>query len=133
MSAHFLAAMVKEPHRRWRLVDEASQVVIAQRVHAAFDSASRRTGMLGRDSWPDEEALVIAPCQAVHTVGMRYAIDVVLVRRDGTIEKVRSAVRPWRVAGAWRAFAVIEMAAGALQRRAPLVGPGGRLVVQPGD
>lgn len=121
--------MVKEPHRQWRLVDGATEVVVAARVHAAFDSAARRTGMLGRDTWPDDEALVIAPCQAVHTVGMRYAIDVLFVRRDGTIEKVQPTVRPWRMTGAWRAFAVIEMAAGALERRAPLVGPGQRLVV----
>ena len=125
--------MVNEPHRQWQLVDEASQVVVAARVHAAFDSAARRTGMLGRETWPGDEALVIAPCQAVHTVGMRYAIDVLFVRRDGTIEKVQSAVRPWRMAGAWRAFAVIEMAAGAFERRAPLVGPGARVMVQPVD
>ena len=37
-------------------------------------------------------------------------------RQSGRVLKVRRAMRPWRMAAAWRAFAVVEMAAGALDR-----------------
>jgi uncharacterized membrane protein (UPF0127 family) len=47
---------------------------------------------------------------------MRFAIDVAFVARVGRVLKVRRAMRPWRMAAAWRAFAVVEMAAGALDR-----------------
>jgi uncharacterized membrane protein (UPF0127 family) len=45
---------------------------------------------------------------------MRFAIDIAFVRRDGRVIKVRSAVGPRRVATSLRAFAVIELPAGAL-------------------
>lgn len=125
--------MAKEPGRHWRLVDVATGATVVGRLRAAFDSASRRTGLLGRDAWPDGEGLVIAPCQFVHTVAMRFPIDVLCVRRDGTIEKLTTRVPPWRIAGAWRAFAVIETAASALGARRPGLAPGDRVTVEPGD
>ena len=57
-------------------------------------------------------ALVLAPCQAIHTWFMRFAIDVLFVRKDGTVLEVLPGVRPWRMALSLRAFAVIELAAG---------------------
>jgi uncharacterized protein len=131
VSAHFLAPMVREATQRWRLEHAATGRTLAHTLHAAFDSASRKTGLLGRDAWPAGEALVIAPCQAVHTVGMQFPIDVLFVRRDGTVEKVKVAVPPWRMTGSWRAFAVIEMAAGTIEACGCEVSPGDRLHVAP--
>ena len=82
----------------------------------AFDSKSRRTGLLGRDSLAEGSALIIAPSQAIHTFSMRFAIDVAFVSKDGRVLKVRQAVPPRRIAVALRAFAVIELPAGALER-----------------
>lgn len=129
--AHFLGEMARAPDGRWRLVHEATGVTVAGRLHAAFDSAARRTGLLGKGGWPEDEALVIGPCQAVHTVGMRFPIDVLFVRRDGSIEKVKANVPPWRMTAAWRAFAVIELAAGVLGARVPGLARGDRMVVRP--
>ena len=47
---------------------------------------------------------------------MRFAIDVAFVSKDGRVLKVRRAVPPRRIAVALRAFAVIELPAGALER-----------------
>ena len=90
--------------------------VVAQTLQTAFDSASRRTGLLGRDSLPEGSALIIAPCQAIHTFSMRFAIDVLFVAKDGRVIKVRSSVRPGRIAAALRAFAVVELPVGAIER-----------------
>ena len=46
---------------------------------------------------------------------MKFAIDIVFARRDGTVVKIRRSVPARRIAGALRGFAVIEMAAGSLQ------------------
>lgn len=114
MTAHFLAPLLREPEDRWRLVHDRTGQVVADRLQTAFDSASRRTGLLAQSSWPPGSALIIAPCQAVHTVGMRFAIDVLFVDRGGRVVKVRERVRPWRMAAALTAFAAIELPAGAL-------------------
>ena len=44
---------------------------------------------------------------------MRFAIDVLFVSKDG---RVRSNLRPGRIAAAFRAFAVIELPVGAIER-----------------
>ena len=90
--------------------------VVAHTLQTAFDSASRRTGLLGRDSLPEGTALIIAPCSAIHTFSMRFAIDVLFVSKDGRVLRARNNVRPWRIAAALRAFAVVELAAGAIER-----------------
>jgi len=90
--------------------------VVADHLLRAFDSAERRQGLLGRESLAEGSAIIIAPCSAVHTFFMRFAIDIAFVARDGKVLKVRSAVRPWRLAAALGAFAVVELAAGGLAR-----------------
>jgi uncharacterized membrane protein (UPF0127 family) len=85
-------------------------------VLSAFDSDTRRRGLLGRDGMPEDEALIIAPCNGVHTFFMRFAIDIVFVSKDGQVLKTRRGVRPWRMALAWGAFAVIEGAPGLIER-----------------
>ena len=77
--------------------------------------ASRRRGLLGRDEMPDGQALIIAPCNAIHTWFMRFTIDVAFVTKTGKVLKRYDAVPPWRMAFAWRAFAAIELAAGTLR------------------
>jgi uncharacterized membrane protein (UPF0127 family) len=93
-----------------RLEDGA---VIAARVECAFDRASRRRGLLGRNGLAPGTALVIAPCRAVHTWFMRFPIDVVFVSRDGRVVKVRGSLPAWRMTGTLGARAVVELMAGA--------------------
>lgn len=101
---------------------------VADRLETAFDSASRTRGLLGRDGLAGGGALILAPCTAIHTFRMRFPIDVIFAARDGRVLKVRRAMPPSRVSGALGAFAVIEMAAGAIDRAGGLA-VGERLVV----
>ena len=109
------------------LVNADTGTRVVSRVTAAVDSTSRNRGLLGRHGL-DDEALVIAPCNAVHTCFMKFAIDVLFVDKTGRIVKLSPAVRPWRVAAALRGFATIEMAAGTAERTATR--PGHRLELQ---
>ena len=58
--------------------------------------------------------MVIAPSNAIHTFFMRFSIDVVFVRRNGVVVKVRRNVQPGRAVVSFRAYAVIELPAGTL-------------------
>lgn len=122
----FLAPLLRRDPQPCALVTQRGQVVAA-RVHGAFDSATRKKGLLGRDGLAEGEALVIAPCNAVHTFFMRFPIDLVYLDREGGVVKVKPNVRPWRADGCWRGFAVVELPAGSVNRT-PL-GPGDRLSV----
>jgi hypothetical protein len=119
---HFLRAMVASPAADLALFTEREESPIATRLTGAFDSATRNRGLLARDSMDPDEALIIAPCSAVHTFKMRFPIDLIYAARDGRIVKLRSAVPANRISGAWGAFAVIELAAGTIARTGVSVG-----------
>lgn len=88
--------------------------IVAAVTETAFSRQSRNRGLLGRDSLPPGHALLIAPCTSIHTWFMRFAIDVIFVKRDGRVVKIRSAVPPWRFVIALGAYAVVELPAGAI-------------------
>ncbi len=96
----------------WGLTIGPAGPWLATHAVLAGDSRARRAGLLGRAALAAGEAMIIAPCQGIHTFGMRFPIDVVGVARDGRVVTIAAAVKPWRVALSWRAFAVLELAAG---------------------
>jgi uncharacterized membrane protein (UPF0127 family) len=110
--ASWLSPLLRDPPASLRLVNARTGVEIARSVAGAFDSATRRRGLLGRDGMPSGEALIIAPTNAIHTFAMRFDIDVAFVRRNGEIVKLRAAMPPSRISIAIRAFAVVEAPAG---------------------
>ena len=114
--SHFLSPLLRPSHHPVHLRNLRNGRILATDLETAFESASRRRGLLGRDGLPDGAALVIAPCGAVHTFFMRFPIDVVFASRDGRVVKTRSIVPPGRLTGTLRAFAVIELPAGVIER-----------------
>lgn len=93
-------------------------LVCDARVLASADVAetrsSRRRGLLGRDSM--EGALVIAPCRWIHTVGMRFPLDVAYLDADGVVVKTIQMRRHRVGIPVWHARTVVEAEAGAFAR-----------------
>ncbi len=56
-------------------------------VHQAVSAGQRRRGLAGLSMLPEGRALHLRPCRAVHTFGMRFALD--LVWLDGAFRVVR--------------------------------------------
>ena len=82
----------------------------------------RAAGLLFRAPLSADECLRIAPCSSVHTIGMRYPIDVVFVDRAGKVAKLSRDVRPLRAAMCLRADATFEFRVGAIDRLGLAVG-----------
>ncbi len=102
----------------------ASGVCIVPRVERADTMAKRLRGLLGRDGLEPGHGLLISECGSVHTVGMQFAIDVIFMRRDGTVTRVCRNLEPVRIAlGGFGANQALEVQSGWL--------PAG--VVDPGD
>lgn len=94
----------------WLLRD--GDVLAAAEVAATH--RARRRGLRGRDDV--DGALVLRPCHSVHTVGMRFTIDVAFCDRDGIVIKT-CCLRPWRLSPVVaRAALAIEARAGAFER-----------------
>jgi hypothetical protein len=88
---------------------------IATSVEIAESGARRSKGLLGRKGLGPGEGLWIVPCEAVHTFGMQFSIDLVYLDREYRIRKIRKNVRPWRLSACLSAHSVIELPAGAIQ------------------
>lgn len=73
---------------------------------------TRFVGLMGRASLPDDEGLLFPRTGSIHMFFMRFAIDAVFCDRDLRVVKVVRGLRPWRMAAARGAKAVIELPAG---------------------
>jgi uncharacterized membrane protein (UPF0127 family) len=93
------------------LVSEARVLASAE---VANDRPARRRGLLKRDNL--EGALVITSCRWVHTVGMRFPLDVAYVDDDGTVVKTARMARHRVGMPVHKATWVIEAEAGAFER-----------------
>lgn len=99
-----------------RVANLTRKTEIASSLEVADRGFKRGKGLLGHEGLGDGEGMWIVPCEAVHTFGMRFAIDLVYLDRARIVKKVRSNVRPWRVSGCFVAHSVLELAAGTIVR-----------------
>ena len=104
------------------LINARTGRTVASAVEVANTRATRRRGLLGREALDVAAALVLAPCWAIHTAFMRFPIDVIFVDEEGRVLRVADSVGPWRIVATPRAYAAIELAAGAASARAVSVG-----------
>ncbi len=95
---------------------------MALAAEVADTSKKRRKGLLGRTSLSEGEGLWITPCEAIHTIGMKFPIDVVFLSRDRRVVKLKEAVPPGRIAVCLRAHSVLELPAGTVAATNTAVG-----------
>ena len=95
-------------------------------VDVASSLAARSRGLIGKKSC--EGALLLRHTRSVHTVGMRFAIDVAFLTGDLEVIAV-SCLRPYRLGLPRRGGrAVLEAEAGAFERWR--LSPGDRLEIK---
>ncbi len=97
--------------RRARLAVDDRDVAA---VELAEDARARSKGLLGRDGI--DGALLLRPAMQVHTVRMRFPIDVAFCDRDLVVLRT-ATMRPWRCSRfVLRARSVVEAEAGQFAR-----------------
>ncbi|MGA8761278.1 MAG: DUF192 domain-containing protein [Candidatus Sulfotelmatobacter sp.] len=88
------------------------QVYLATQLALADTHWSRLRGLLGASGsdFRFGRGLWITPCRGVHTLAMRFPIDVVYLDRAGTVVHLEQNLSPWRFAPVrLRAASVIEL------------------------
>jgi len=78
----------------------------------ADTSQKRRTGLLKHTCLPAGEGLFISPCEAIHTFGMNFPIDVLFLDKKRKVLKVRPAMVRRRISVCLVADGVLELPAG---------------------
>ncbi len=95
------------------------------RVRVADWFVTRALGLLVAAPLGPAEGLLISPCASIHTIGMRYPIDVVFVDREARVLRVCAQVRAGRMRFAPGARGVLELRSGSAARYG--LAPGVRL------
>jgi uncharacterized membrane protein (UPF0127 family) len=99
--------------KRVRVENATKGTAIAEANHAT-SMWSRFWGLMGKKPLPEGEALLIDPCSSVHTMFMRFPIDVVYISKDERVVKIAAEMGPWRAGlGGKGAHKVLEMLPGA--------------------
>ena len=97
--------------------------VLGDRIGVAGTSLSRLVGLLGKSSLEAGTGLLIIPSQAIHTVAMRFPIDVLFLDRDWRVIHLRHGMAPFRMTGVhWRARSVLELPQGVIAQTSTVVG-----------
>ena len=103
--------MSRKDHRVF-VYNKTKEGFLAFRVEVADSILSRLIGLLGRRSLEPDSGVWIVPANAIHTIGMLFAFDVVLIDRDFKVVGLREMVRPFSVMRPnFRAESVIELPA----------------------
>ena len=82
------------------------------RVFPVYRWPGRLRGLLGRKPLRRGLGLWLVPCQAVHTFGMYYSLDIIFLDHTGQARKIIPRLRPGRVAFCLAAMSVVEFEAG---------------------
>ena len=99
-----------------RMINLSTSGVVVERLIFAATFWTRFRGLQFRKSLLSDEGLLIVPCRSIHTHWMRFAIDVVMLNRDGVVVECHPCVRPWRMLASDRSVSyVLETAAGGVR------------------
>src|SRR3954466_12811188 len=82
-------------------------------IAVADRPAARLAGLARMRAMPPRTGLLIPRCRSVHTLGMRFALDLIWLDGDGRVVDVTAHARPRRVVSRRHARAVVEVPSGA--------------------
>ena len=97
-----------------RVVNTTNGKELVKKLEIAGTGPKRSRGLLGRRGLETGQALWIVPCEAVHTFGMQFTLDLVYLDKEHRVKKIVRNIPPWRISGCLTAHSVIELAAGSI-------------------
>lgn len=107
------------------LIPRAQAFNLTRRISLATDLAiadthwSRLRGLIGvsSDDFGNNKGLWIRPCRGVHTLAMRFPIDVIYLDSSQKVVHLEHSLRPWRFSPIrMKAVSVLELPGHTLDR-----------------
>jgi uncharacterized protein len=95
--------------RRLPLADVAE--LDGREIRVARDPLARLLGLAGLRGLPAHAGLLLPRTRSIHTLAMRFALDLVWLDANGRVVRIDRAVPPWRLRGCRAARAVVELPA----------------------
>jgi uncharacterized membrane protein (UPF0127 family) len=92
--------------------NQTKETFLAFRVRVADSILGRLVGLLGNRSLKRDSGVWIVPANSIHTIGMLFTFDVVLINKDFKVVGLRELIKPFSITRPnFRAESVIELPA----------------------
>jgi uncharacterized protein len=105
------------------VINLTKQTWLATKVRKADNFLTRLIGLLKRTHLGPEEALWLMPSKGIHTIGMKFPIDVVFLDRDHQVLGLMSGLVPYRVSAVHlRGYSVLELPSGTIKKSRTEIG-----------
>lgn len=109
--------------KKVKVINLSRDTVVLGEAEMADSFWLRLKGLLGRKGLLPGKGMIIKPCRSVHTIGMKFAIDVAFVDRHNRICHLVENMGPCKVSPTIkRSSYVIESPAGTFGNTQTLVG-----------
>ena len=101
----------------YKITNLTRNTLLADRAELANTPWKRMKGLLGRRAFEPGQALIIRPCNSIHTFFMRFPIDVLFLDRQNRVLGLYQGISPFRFSRIfWHAQTAIELPAGTLSQ-----------------
>jgi len=101
---------VRPDDRQVFVFNKTRETFLAFRVRIADSIWGRLVGLLGKKSLKQDSGVWLVPANAIHTIGMLFSFDVVLIDKNFKVVGLREFVRPFSITRPnFRAESVIEL------------------------
>lgn len=103
--------------------NKTRETFLSFRVRVADSFSSRLIGLLGKRSLKPDGGVWIVPANSIHTVGMLFSFDLVMIDQAFRVVSIKEMVRPFRIVlPKLRAESVLELPAHTIFRSRTQVG-----------
>lgn len=93
-----------------KIINKTKNTVLASDVIIADTLLKRLKGLLGKKEFHKGQALIITPCNSIHTFFMHLTIDVLFIDKHNKVIKAIPSIKPFRLTRVYlKAKFVIEL------------------------
>ena len=104
------------PKKSVKLFNVNINKIIASDIYIADNFFTRFTGLLNKTELPTDTGLWIIPCNSIHTIGMKFNIDVIFLNKENTVVHLMEDVKPYRLSPIIiSAHSVVELLPGTIK------------------
>ena len=98
------------------IINLTKETWLATKVRKADNFLTRLVGLLKRTHLGPEEALWLTPSKGIHTIGMKFPIDVLFLTKNNEVVGTISEMLPYRISSVhFRSYSVIELPSGTIR------------------
>ena len=101
----------------FRIMAKSDRRVVAERALLANSFLKRFKGLMFNKKMKGYDAIMLKPCNSIHTFFMNYAIDAIFLDKKLKIIKIKRNLKPWRITPVYfYSASVIELEGGCLDK-----------------